>query len=432
MNLAQSSQTSPPADHVFHQNQRYSPSFAASFVNQLEQSSAQREENFSSLLNSNPTDFDFSQYPPDNNGGTGTFESSLLLDPQQQSQANNNSINPADLVSRMSSPHLLNPEHHSSPGNSHATPPVSSAQFYSPRHSRHTSLDPVSAAYMTSQSQADWQGVLSNPAFQVHRRTPSEHSDVSSASHSPFMGQQDSFDNVEGNPSPLLSAQTESGLYENALGIESFTLSEQQQQQQQPGLSPAHSPYVSPQILPQGMGDMGNDGFYLSAQQTGNQFPSVSNEMYVGSNDRGGLDMAQMAQMAPPPSINVEFAPPARVPSFGPGSENDFDALSPPSSRKFSDGFGLYNNADSDRQKVHVDGASQIHLADLRIMRTHALPPRTAAWILSPRPHHDLCHHLNPMEAQGAVRAHGTLLRPPSLRVGNLHRPSTAGTTSST
>lgn len=323
---------SPHSDNAFAQTQQYSPSFAASFSNQLEQSSGHQDENFSNLLHSNPTDFDFTQYPTDATGVATNYDPSLLQ--SQQSQQGNQLMNTGDITGQMGSPHLLAPEHHSSPGNSHTSPP----SFYSPQHSRHTSLDPVSAAFMTNQPQADWQGMLGNPAFQGHRRAPSEHSDVSSVSHhSPYTGHQESFETVDGT-SPSLVAQNDPVLYENALGIEAFTLSEQQQQQQQQqGLSPGHSPYVSPQLSSQ---DIGNDGLYLASQQNTTQFPAMPNDIYQGSNE--GVMQApdlhvtdsQLSNMAPPPAINVEFAPPSRMPSFGPGNDADFDGLSPPS-RKF-------------------------------------------------------------------------------------------------
>lgn len=308
-------QSPQPDQGAFRSSQQYSPSFAASFASQLEQSAAQqRDESFSNLLNSNPTDFDFHQYPSEGNSGN-LDPSSLMLDPQSQQQSAGAgagaSVNPADLVSDVSSPQFLTPEQHQSPV-SHTSPP----QLYSPQHSRHTSLDPVSAAYITSQQ--DWQGLLSQPAFQGHRRAPSEHSDVSSVSHSPFMANNDSFD-VEGNPSPMLSAQNDPSLFDNVLGIESFSLSEQQQ-----GLSPAHSPYLSPQRGPQGANDRPNEGIYSRSSQP-SPFPGLDNNQ--------SSEMGQASQMAPPPSINVELAPPSRVPSFGPENEGDMDALSPPSSR---------------------------------------------------------------------------------------------------
>lgn len=247
-------------------------------------------------------------------------------------------MNQSDIGGQLGSPNLLSPEHHSSPSNNHASPPVpTSGPFYSPRHSRSASLDPMMAAYMSNPSQ-EWQDMLENPAFQGHRRAPSEHSDVSSVSHhSPYGAQHESFEALDGT-SPSLAAQNDPVLYDNNLGMDSFTLSEQQQQQHhQQGLSPNQSPYVSPQLPSQ---DVNNEAFLLGGQQNMTQFPPLSHDAYSGQPDEGavlniqvpsmgGVDMNQMNNMAPPPSINVEFAPPSRMPSFGPG--NDFDALSPPS-----------------------------------------------------------------------------------------------------
>ncbi|KAJ9197045.1 transcriptional regulator family: C2H2 zinc finger [Paecilomyces variotii] len=339
------------AEGQFAQNQGYAPSFDSGFVNQLEQpgqNTGAGEENFSNLLNSDQSSFDFSLYQ----NNPGEFDPSSLLDPQiQQSQSPNQSVNPADLVSAMSSPHNptsphhLQPDQHSSPGP--ASPPSSNpGNYYHRSHSRHTSLDPATAAYMTGHPQSDWQGMLGNPAFQGHRRAPSEHSEVSSVTHSPYMSQHESFDAIENNPSPLLSAQNDPTLYDNALGIESFTISEQQQH----GFSPGHSPYISPQLGPQQTLDVGLDTQFLASNQL-NQFPSPSTDMYLGgdgsmANMQGisAAEMGQATQMAPP-SINVEFAPPSRNPSFGPGKPPaDMDALSPPTirlrGRSKSDPFG--------------------------------------------------------------------------------------------
>ncbi|KAJ5215036.1 Zinc finger C2H2 [Penicillium chermesinum] len=66
------------------------------------------------------------------------------------------------------------------------------------------------------------------------------------------------------------------------------------------------------------------------------QFPAAPTDMYGMSAEdvvtmNGGSDIGQASQMAPP-QINVEFAPPSRNPSFGPGKPPaaDFDSLSPP------------------------------------------------------------------------------------------------------
>ncbi|OJJ47489.1 hypothetical protein ASPZODRAFT_14943 [Penicilliopsis zonata CBS 506.65] len=356
----------PPADQGFTHGLPLAPSFETSFVNQLEQQSAglrnlqPDETDFSNLLNANPANFDFSLYPNQSShtaAAAADFDSTLLLDPQVQQPppqlqplSVDPSINPVDLVSRLSSPHASTPPQlspqdqqqqqqppHSSPGP--MSPPNSTpGAYYTPQHSRHTSLDPATAAYMTSHP--DWQAVMGNSAFQTHRRAPSEVSEVSSATHSPYLSQQDTFDAVETNPSPLLSAQNDTGFYDNALKIESFTLSEQQQQQQQqeqqPGFSPAQSPYISPRLMPQ----QGSEPFpsipFLASQPPTTQYPVSSVDMYGNGAVMPQLavgDMGQASQMAPP-SINVEFAPPSRNPSFGPGKPAaDYDSLSPPAIR---------------------------------------------------------------------------------------------------
>lgn len=349
--LAAPSHTSAHPENIVAQNDQFSSSFAASFADQLEQTSAHHEGNYGNLLNANPANYDFTQYTAaqDNTGLQPNFDTSLLLDPQQQSQQPTQGaqlMGQSDMVGQMGSPHLLSPEHHSSPGNSHTSPPVTSGPFYSPQHSRSASLDPMSAAFMGNPSQ-EWQGMLENAAFQGHRRAPSEHSDVSSVSHSPYMGQQETFETLDGT-SPSLAAQNDPVLYDNALGMDGFTLSEQQQQQRQQGLSPNHSPYMAPHLPSQ---DVNSESFLLSGQQNLTQFPTIPHDAYSGPPGDGVMqaptmtvaDMNQMNNMAPPPSINVEFAPPSRMPSFGPGNENDFDALSPPTrnrGRSKSDPFG--------------------------------------------------------------------------------------------
>ncbi|KAJ5647672.1 hypothetical protein N7490_004044 [Penicillium lividum] len=158
---------------------------------------------------------------------------------------------------------------------------------------------------------------MNHSSFQGHRRAPSEVSEVSSANHSPFLSQHE-YDGIENNVSPSLAPQKDPALYDNALGIESFTLSEQQQQQQ--AFSPLHSPYISPQLMPQQGGEM-----------VPHMYGMPSDDMMNMIN--GGSDIGQASQMAPP-SINVEFAPPSRIPSFGPSKPAaDFDSLSPPAMR---------------------------------------------------------------------------------------------------
>lgn len=300
------------------------------------------EENFSNLLNSNTTgEFDFSLYQnPGQNVAGSDYPSSVLLDPQQStSQA----VNPVDLVSQIPSPHPSNSSQNSpldqQPSQSSPSamsPPASSpGTFYTPQHSRHTSLDPASAAYMANVSHPEWQAVMNNSAFHGHRRAPSEVSEVSSTAHSPFLPQHDNFDVGDNNPSPLLSAQNDPSLYDNAaLGIESFTLSEHQQPQ---GISPHHSPYISPQLMPQQVPDIPS-GPFISPPASNPAYPAPPVEGFPNIPDLGNqYDIGQASQMAPP-SINVEFAPPAKTQAFPTDKVSaDMDSLSPPPSlRKFA------------------------------------------------------------------------------------------------
>ncbi|EEP77091.1 conserved hypothetical protein [Uncinocarpus reesii 1704] len=337
-------------DPLYTQNQNYSQSFEASFIQQLEHSSNLKADpgnsnHISNLLPSDELNFDeFTMYQ--NSTSAPDFSSSLMLDPQlaQSSPHLNQSINPADL-SRVSSPHNPSPPH-LAPPESHSprpTSPVSTpGTYYTPQHSRHTSLDPASAAYITGHGHSDWQGMLGNPSFQGHRRAPSEHSDVSSVTHSPYLPQDNSFDPADNSHSPLLMAQPDPLLYENALGIGSFTISDQDQ-----AFSPAHSPYnMSPRLIPQQPGgDVGPDNSFLTTQTLNNQFAPSPLDTYTLKTDTSGLpplqsqnspsEMGQAAQMKPP-VISVEFAPPSRTSTFETGNklEGDKDTLSPPISRR--------------------------------------------------------------------------------------------------
>jgi hypothetical protein len=193
----------------------------------------------------------------------------------------------------------------------------------------------------------DWQAVMANSSFHNHRRAPSEVSEISSAAHSPYLPQHDSFDIGDNNPSPLLAPQNDPSLYDNAaLGIESFTLSEHHhQQQQQPAFSPHHSPYISPQLIPQQVADMVPSGPFISAPATSSPYPTPPIEGYANAEGlvpQGSAcgDIGQASQMAPP-SINVEFAPPAKSQVFPSDKPmGDMDTLSPPPSlRKTLDSF---------------------------------------------------------------------------------------------
>ncbi|WEW55420.1 DNA-binding transcription factor [Emydomyces testavorans] len=337
-----------PADPSFNHSQQYPQPFEDSFMQQFEPSSALKTDQGHNHISDLPSDqmtFDaFSMYS--HSRPTPDFASSFMLDPQlaHSSPHLNQSVNPADL-SRMSSPHnptpphLVPPESHTSP---RPTSPVSSPPtHYTPQHSRNTSLDPATAAYIAGHGHSDWQGLLGNPSFQSHRRAPSEHSDVSSVSHSPYLPQENAFEFTENNHSPLLMAQPDPLLYENALGIGSFTISDQEQ-----AFSPAHSPYnMSPRIMPQQPGgEAVPENAFLTSQTLHNSFVSASSDAYTLKTDTMGPpflsqnspnEMGQVARMTPP-VISVEFAPPSRTPTFETANkgEGGKDTLSPPISRR--------------------------------------------------------------------------------------------------
>ncbi|KAJ5948510.1 hypothetical protein N7454_001817 [Penicillium verhagenii] len=313
----------PPVDQSFPPNINTSnisnsQSFEASLVNQMEHNSGgfcqpQSEGNYN-LLNTSTADMDYSAYhnhSPNSISAPDYDSSSMLMDPQmhQRPQSVHQAVNPADLVSPISNPSATSQDQQQS------------------------SPDPATAAFMGAQSNQDWQSVVNHSSFRGHRRAPSEVSEVSSANHSPYLSQHE-YDGIENNPSPSLVPQNDPALYDNAFGIESFTLSEQQQQQQ--GFSPLHSPYISPQLMPQQGGEMVPHAPYLSPNLN-NQFPPAPTEMYGMSdemmNAMNGSDIGQASQMAPP-SINVEFAPPP--PAMRSRVRSKSDPYSHPASRSRS------------------------------------------------------------------------------------------------
>ena len=297
----------------------------------------------SDLLNVNQ---DFNGFTQQSEGGNkpARFDNAFALDPQLQgnAQAQDQSINPADIMSNMSSPQVMHP---TPPGllapNAHSSEPTSPfsnpGQHWSPNHSRQASLDPT-MAYMNGQ-QTDWTRMLGGQQFQTHRRAPSEYSDVSSSvAPSPHIAQPEAFDNYDQSRSPLVRPQSENQGYTDGLGIENFSIADPQ-----PGASPRHSPFVSPMISPQpGLGPAQDHSFMpLEAKNgfSGNpatkafppqaeQFPQFPPEKQLPSNDYG------QGPMVPPPEINVELAPPSNQRPFDhPRFDGDVDALSPPQSR---------------------------------------------------------------------------------------------------
>lgn len=280
-------------------------------------------------------DFTLFRNPETQNSG---FENQYMLDPSLQTSGRpqQGSVNPADLISAPSphnnttSPPSLLPPDHSSPGQ-HSSPSMNH-QSLSPNHSRHTSLDPASAAFPQGQSPTNWTDMLQGASFQGHRRAHSEHSDVSSTSPSPFLSS-DNFEPVDRH-SPLLSSQDPS-VNPEALGIEHFNLSDQSFRQ---GISPGHSPAISPRISPQqGPGGIDENPFMISNTSESVRYDplqahSMYSTMYNNQQQEAFPAMGQEGihgdnKMAPP-EINIEFAGPSRTSSFEPKLAGEDDANS--------------------------------------------------------------------------------------------------------
>ncbi|KAF2872703.1 hypothetical protein BDV95DRAFT_491534 [Massariosphaeria phaeospora] len=256
---------------------------------------------------------------------------SSTLDPQLlDSQPQNQSVNPSDLMNQMATtqahsptpPHLLQAMHQQSPS-PNASPNLSQGAFPSPGHSRHASLDPNTA--YTQMPTNEWGGMAT---YRGHRRTPSEtYSDVSSARGSPYLGHNDSFETD--NPSPLLNAQQDPSLFQEVMQFGQFNLNDNSH------VSPGHSPHISPRLIPQqglpqpqpsfGMDPAMNNHF---GQQPMGPYPGQ--EPFPTINHNNGQEFGQADTMSPP-EINIDFAPPSRQASFEPPKpEHQADALSPP------------------------------------------------------------------------------------------------------
>lgn len=287
-------------------------------------------------------DTNFGGFPPQQDfaGKQRQYDLAYMIDPQLENgmQPQEQSINPADIMSNMSSPQNIDPTPPTlmpphTQGSEPTSPFTPNGQQYSPHHSRHTSLDPTQV-YSNGQQQSDWTGMLQGPQFQRHRRAPSEHSDVSSSAHpSPYMAQQESYESYEHNPSPMLNPQQDTQLYQDGLGIETFNLSEPNVQNRSPG----HSPFVSPRMSPQRGLSISHDTHFVPLVETQNNyngmpaptqteaFPQFPPEQRLGSNDYGQADQYDV------PQINVEVAPSTRQPNMEPARfSNDLDTLSPP------------------------------------------------------------------------------------------------------
>lgn len=236
-----------------------------------------------------------------NAGMSNVWQQNFNLDPNFNMQSN---VNPADLSKGSSpqdgpSPGLLSPDNHSSPGPQAGSPGSANGQYFTPQHSRHTSLDPSSA----------YGEPYSAMSFQQHRRNPSDLSDgVSSASHSPYLAHAELHDPLDQH-SPFLAPQQDS----NTFGIEGFTINE---------------PYRSPRLMPQmdNQLQMGQD--LLSPNMMPDIYTSQAEDNHLRHASLG--DIGQADQFAPP-TINIEPAPVSRQASFGPHGEQVEGALSPPS-----------------------------------------------------------------------------------------------------
>ena len=266
------------------------------------------------------------------------------------SQPPGQSINPADIMVGMSgSPNQLSQQNQGLMAFDNRSPPGRSPspqqnQFHTPAHSRNVSLDPASASFQHGLSTTDWTNMMSGPAFQSHRRAPSEHSEVSSVAPSPFLQQQESFDSYEQNRSPMLAAQHDDPLYNGAFGIEGFSISDAQQEQQRRANSPGHSPYVSPRMSPhQGLGISQDPQFVVPSNDgMSPQFNDVGSSQGFNGSIESGLpkfqvqheanDMGQADSMAPP-SISIVPAPPSQQNfqlNIDPAEHDPDNTLSPP------------------------------------------------------------------------------------------------------
>lgn len=261
---------------------------------------------------------------------SGDFSQDLSYLNQDFSVPQQTNINPADL-SRPSPDHaspgsgLLSPESQNSPGQTNGSPTSVSAQFHTPQHSRHVSLDPSSAYDINNQ----W----SNVQFQQHRRMPSDqYSDVSSHhGNSPYLASVE-LAQADPNKSPFLYAQPDS----NTFGLESVNIGADSTSQ--PG-----STYVSPRLLPQqSLGlDSQNIKQELGADLFGNQQQYQQMQSLHNRHLSQISDMGQADQYAVP-NIQIDPAPVSRQASFGPNA--DMDALSPPNrgrNRAQSDTTGM-------------------------------------------------------------------------------------------
>lgn len=285
---------------------------------------AQTQAGFSQALLTGDftTGGDFSLFPPPSQ--PDQFSSTQLFGDIPQNSPS--ILNPNDLANMTSPqthhsptpPHLLKLE----PGSAHHQVPYNQQQFSSPPgHSRHTSLGPEAALLPR---QLDW----TQAQFQGHRRSPSDFSEVSSNAASPNLTAHDGFDHPEHGHSPMQRPQD--SFYDGVIGLNNFSISDPNRNSR----SPSHSPHISPRILPE-MPDNSqlNQPMMLSAgYQSG---PSVSYSMQPEEFPPLPQEIPMEQQMpqglAPPPSINIDYAPNAKQNTFDPPKPRmDESSLTPP------------------------------------------------------------------------------------------------------
>jgi|TARA_R110002003_G_scaffold52_21_gene4537 hypothetical protein len=315
-------------DHSFLQatqslSQHNTPNFGAQGGNNLSPDPLDLTNNGNPDFNSFFAGTDLNQnlsYPGN------TLDPQLLSSQSQQNQL----IDPTNLMNQMATtqaqsptpPHLLPTMNNPQNPSPHASPNMNQGAFPTPSHSRNASLDP-SAAYGQGQG-SEW-GNMAN--FRGHRRAPSEtYSDVSSAHASPYLTQQDSFEDTQ--PSPLLNPQADPQLFHDPVPqFNQFTLMDGNSH-----ISPGHSPHISPRLLPQQqvLPQFQPNSFGLE-QGMGNQYGQpVMGYPNQGPEPFPTLNGGQADAMSPP-EINIDFAPPSRQASFEPPKpEHQIDALSPP------------------------------------------------------------------------------------------------------
>lgn len=303
-----------PNQTNFYSNSQYNPNIYSD--NQFGGQTLDQSYNNSGFMYQSENMNDYNQNYPLNQA----FDIKTQYDMTPQS----NNINPAEL-SKVNSPQDhqlpgLQPPENQPQSSQPGSPASTNGQFYTPQHSRNASLDPSSA--------------YSGLSFTQHRRAPSEHSDVSSAQHSPYLAHAEIHNTgVDHSHSPYLGAQQPDS--NNTFGIEAFNLGDQA--------------YRSPRLMPHMEGHQpgpGMDGSGLLSQPMGIPVPDVYSAQgppqfqiqppVVPSNHHIRntsvvSDIGQADQFAPP-TINIEPAPVSRQQSFGPQDEGVEGALSPPSS----------------------------------------------------------------------------------------------------